>query len=74
LRPRSVVDRTITASFSSSHMPSTNDLSILISWIGSRRNVDSDEYPVPKSSMETITPKSRSASSTGATRSGSAMI
>ena len=44
------------ASASLSLIPITNDLSILISSVGSCRRLVSDEYPVPKSSIESRSP------------------
>ena len=35
----------------------TNDLSILMPWTGKLLSLDSDEYPVPKSSMEMLLPR-----------------
>ena len=58
----------------STPMPVTNERSILISSIGRWRRYESDEYPVPKSSIESLTPSADSSSSTAVVRLGLASI
>ena len=60
--------RTIMKSFASTCICITKERSILISSIGSRFRYDSDEYPVPKSSIDRPTPTLDSASSTAIDR------
>src|SRR5215211_2548737 len=73
-RPRSIVERTITASFSSSSIPWTKDLSIFSSSTGRRFRYASEEYPVPKSSIARRTPMSLSRERTCIARIGSARM
>ena len=56
---RSMVDRTITSSSLFSSIDNTNERSILISSTGICRKRDSDEWPVPKSSIEKLKPRLR---------------
>ena len=65
----------IARSSSRSVMPSTNDLSILITSTGSRYlSLDSEEWPTPKSSIAIRTPSRFRRRSTACAASGSSMI
>ena len=74
LRPRSTVERTITASLPLFCMSITNDLTILISLTGSCLRYESDECPMPKSSTDRETPWLLMESRICLVRTGSAMI